>query len=143
MTWMNRNLTLDLLAIGIDTLQRTYDRIKKEPDSVSPWPQVESTQDAPGPVEENQEPAPQQQAEPQPQQVETQPEAPQEPEDQDKDLLPEAQTILRHISLAEGPAWITGVLFPHFGVKTLTDVPKDKLPELISMATEHKEALNE
>ena len=136
MTWMNRNLTLDLLAIGIDTLQRTYDRIKKEPDSVSPWPQVESTQDAPGTVEENQAPAPQQQ-------VETQPEAPQEPEGQDTNLLPDAQTILRHISLAEGPEWITGVLFPHFGVKTLTDVPKDKLPELISMATEHKESLNE
>lgn len=132
MTWMNKDLTLDLLAIGIDTLQRTYDRIKQEPDSVSPWPQVESTQAAPGAVEETQTPAPQ-----------PEPEAPQEPEGQATDLLPEAQTILRHISLAEGPAWITGELFPHFGVKTLTDVPKDKLPELISMATQHKEAMDE
>ena len=136
MTWMNKGLTLDLLAIGIDTLQRTYDRIKQEPDSVSPWPQVESTQAAPGAVEETQTPAPAPQPQPEP-------EAPQEPEDQATDLLPEAQTILRHISLAEGPAWITGELFPHFGVKTLTDVPKDKLPELISMATKHKEALDE
>lgn len=136
MTWMNKDLTLDLLAIGIDTLQRTYDRIKQEPDSVSPWPQVESTQAAPGAVEETQTPAPAPKPQPQP-------EAPQEPEDQATDLLPEAQTILRHISLAEGPAWITGELFPHFGVKTLTDVPKDKLPELISMATKHKEALDE
>lgn len=136
MTWMNKGLTLDLLAIGIDTLQRTYDRIKQEPDSVSPWPQVESTQAAPGAVEETQTPAPAPQPQPEP-------EAPQEPEDQATDLLPEAQTILRHISLAEGPAWITGELFPHFGVKTLTDVPKDKLPELIAMATKHKEALDE
>lgn len=131
MTWMNKDLTLDLLAIGIDTLQRTYDRIKQEPDSVSPWPQVESAPDAPG-VVEHQEPAPK-----------PQPEAQQEPEGQATDLLPEAQTILRHISLAEGPAWITGELFPHFGVKTLTDVPKDKLPELIAMATKHKEAMDE
>ena len=136
MTWMNKGLTLDLLAIGIDTLQRTYDRIKQEPDSVSPWPQVESTQAAPGAVEETQTPAPAPKPQPEP-------EAPQEPEDQNTGLLPEAQTILRHISLAEGPAWITGELFPHFGVKTLTDVPKDKLPELIAMATKHKEALDE
>ena len=103
MTWMNKGLTLDLLAIGIDTLQRTYDRIKQEPDSVSPWPQVESTQAAPGAVEETQTPAPAPQPQPEP-------EAPQEPEDQATDLLPEAQTILRHISLAEGPAWIRRTL---------------------------------
>ena len=135
MTWMNKDLTLDLLAIGIDTLQRTYDRIKQEPDSVSPRPQVEDTAAAPGVAEGNQVPAPQ-----------TQPEISEtstEPEDQPTDLLPEAQTILRHISLEQGPAWITGELFPHFGVKTLTDVPKDRLPELIDMATKHKEAMDE
>lgn len=137
MTWMNKDLTLDLLAIGIDTLQRTYDRIKQEPDSVSPWPQVESPQAAPGPVE-------QQAAEPaaQSETSETS-ETSTEPEAQGDALLHEAQTILRQISLAEGPAWITGELFPHFGVKTLTDVPKDKLKELIDMATKHKEALDE
>lgn len=134
MTWMNKDLTLDLLAIGIDTLQRTYDRIKKEPDSVSPWPQAESPQAAPGAVEQ-QAAAPQSQSETSETSTET--------EDQNNALLHEAQTILRHISLEQGPAWITGELFPHFGVKTLTDVPKDKLPELISMATKHKEAMDE
>lgn len=134
MTWMNKDLTLDLLAIGIDTLQRTYDRIKQEPDSVSPWPQVESPQAAPGAVEQ-QEPAPQPQSETSETSTET--------EDQNNALLHEAQTVLRRISLEQGPAWITGELFPHFGVKTLTDVPKDKLPELISMATKHKEAMDE
>ena len=137
MTWMNKDLTLDLLAIGIDTLQRTYDRIKQEPDSVSPWPQVESLQAAPGPVE-------QQSAEPaaQPETSETS-ETSTAPEAQDTDLLHEAQTVLRQISLEQGPAWITGELFPHFGVKTLTDVPKDKLPVLIDMAAKHKETMNE
>lgn len=134
MTWMNKDLTLDLLAIGIDTLQRTYDRIKQEPDNVSPWPQVENTPDAPG-VVEHQEQAPK----PQPETSDTST----EPDDQATDRLPEAQTILRHISLAEGPAWITSELFPHFGVKTLTDVPGDKLPELIDMATKHKETMDE
>lgn len=132
MTWMNKDLTLDLLAIGIDTLQRTYDRIKQEPDSVSPWPQVESAPAAPGAVE-RQEPAPQ----PEISETSTEPEA------QNTDLLHEAQTVLRQISLEQGPAWITGELFPHFGVKTLTDVPKDKLPELIDMATKYKEAMYE
>lgn len=139
MTWMNKDLTLDLLAIGIDTLQRTYERIKQEPDSVSPWPQVESPQAAPGLVEaQSVEPAPQ----PKPENSEIS-ETSMEPEAQDTDLLHEAQTVLRQISLEQGPAWITGELFPHFGVKTLTDVPKDKLPELISMATKHKEAMHE
>lgn len=139
MTWMNKDLTLDLLAIGIDTLQRTYDRIKQEPDSVSPWPQVESPQAAPGLVEaQSVEPAPQ----PKPENSETS-ETSTEPEVQGDALLHEAQTILRQISLAEGPAWITGELFPHFGVKTLTDVPKDTLPGLIGIATKHKEAMDE
>ena len=136
MTWMNKDLTLDLLAIGIDTLQRTYDRIKQAPDSVSPWPQVESPHAAPGPG-----PVEQQAAKPaaQPEISETS----MEPEAQDTDLLHEAQTVLRQISLEQGPAWITGELFPHFGVKTLTDVPKNKLPELIDMATKHKETMDE
>lgn len=134
MTWMNKDLTLDLLAIGIDTLQRTYDRIKQEPDSVSPWPQVESPRSATGPVEQQAaEPA----AQPETSETSTEPEA------QGDALLHEAQTILRQISLAEGPAWITGELFPHFGVKTLTDVPKDTLPGLIGIATKHKEAMDE
>lgn len=136
MTWMNKDLTLDLLAIGIDTLQHTYDRIKQEPDNVSPWPQVENTPNAPGDVDHQE---PESAPEPQPETSETSTET----EDQPTDLLPEAQTILRHISLEQGPAWITGELFPHFGVKTLTDVPKDKLPELIDMATKYKEAMYE
>ena len=38
MTWISKNLTLDLLAIGIHAMQKTFDRIKQEPDTQSPWP---------------------------------------------------------------------------------------------------------
>lgn len=131
MTWMNKDLTLDLLAIGIHAMQKTFDRIKQEPDTQSPWPQVESTQAARGAVEEapapKEEPADAPAPEPKPE--------PQE--EQTPDLLPEAQNTLRAISMDEGPGWITGTLFPHFNVQSLTDVPADKLPELIAMAQKH------
>lgn len=131
MTWISKNLTLDLLAIGIHAMQKTFDRIKQEPDTQSPWPQVESTQAAPGAVEEapapKEEPAAAPAPEPKP-----------EPQEETPDLLPEAQNTLRAISMDEGPGWITGTLFPHFNVQSLTDVPADKLPELIAMAQKHR-----
>lgn len=131
MTWISKNLTLDLLAIGIHAMQKTFDRIKQEPDVQSPWPQQEAPAAAPHPVEEA--PAPKEapaaaapESKPEPQEKET------------PDLLPEAQNTLRAISMDEGPGWITGTLFPHFNVQSLTDVPADKLPELITMAQKHR-----
>ena len=100
MTWISKDLTLDLLAIGIHARQKTFDRIKEEPAAPEPKPE--------------------------PQEEET------------PDLLPEAQNTLRAISMDEGPGWITGTLFPHFNVQSLTDVPADKLPELITMAQKHR-----
>lgn len=129
MTWISKDLTLDLLAIGIDAMQKTFDRIKKEPDTQSPWPQETAQSAAPQPVEET--PAPKQESATAP--------APKPQEEAAPDLLPEAQKLLRSISMNEGPAWITGTLFPHFNVQSLTDVPADKLPELITMAQQHKE----
>ncbi|MDK7047772.1 hypothetical protein QP324_04175 [Corynebacterium sp. UMB0012] len=131
MTWISKNLTLDLLAIGIHAMQKTFDRIKQEPDNVSPWPQVESTQAAPGAVEEAPAPKEEPAAEPTPEPK------PEPQEEETPDLLPEAQNTLRAISMDEGPGWITGTLFPHFNVQSLTDVPADKLPELITMAQKH------
>ena len=132
MTWISKNLTLDLLAIGIHAMQQTFDRIKQEPDAQSPWPQQETPTAAPHPVEEahapKEEPAAAHASEPKPE--------PQE--EQTPDLLPEAQNTLRAISMDEGPGWITGTLFPHFNVQSLTDVPADKLPELITMAQKHR-----
>lgn len=130
MTWISKNLTLDLLAIGIHAMQKTFDRIKQEPDTQSPWPQQETATAAPHPVEEA--PAPKEEpaaAAPEPK--------PEPQEEQTPDLLPEAQNTLRAISMDEGPGWITGTLFPHFNVQSLTDVPADKLPELITMAQKH------
>lgn len=131
MTWISRNLTLDLLAIGIHAMQKTFDRIKEEPDTQSPWPQVESTQAAAHLVEEA--PAPKEE----PAAAATEPK-PEPQEEETPDLLPEAQNTLRAISMDEGPGWITGTLFPHFNVQSLTDVPADKLPELITMAQKHR-----
>ena len=131
MTWISKNLTLDLLAIGIHAMQKTFDRIKEEPDTQSPWPQQEAPTAAPHPVEEapvsKEEPA--EGAAPEPK--------PELQEEETPDLLPEAQNTLRAISMDEGPGWITGTLFPHFNVQSLTDVPADKLPELITMAEKH------
>lgn len=131
MTWISKNLTLDLLAIGIHAMQKTFDRIKQEPDTQAPWPQQETPTAAPHPVEQapgpKEEPADAPAPEPKPE--------PQE--EQTPDLLPEAQNTLRAISMDEGPGWITGTLFPHFNVQSLTDVPANKLPELIAMAQKH------
>ncbi|WP_411701924.1 hypothetical protein ACLI1R_000663 [Corynebacterium sp. LaCa97] len=128
MTWITKNLTLDLLAISIHAMQKTFDRIKEEPDAQSPWPQQTENTEAPHPVEETStsknEPAP-----------EAKPEA---QEEKSPDLLPKAQNILRAISMDEGPRWITSTLFPHFNVQSLTDVDEDKLPELITMAQQHQ-----
>lgn len=131
MTWISKNLTLDLLAIGIHAMQKTFDRIKQEPDTQSPWPQQEAPDAASHPVEEA--PAPKEEpaatAAPEPK--------PEPQEEETPDLLPEAQNTLRAISMNEGPGWITGTLFPHFNVQSLTDVPAEKLPELIAMAQKH------
>lgn len=132
MTWITKNLTLDLLAIGIHAMQKTFDRIKEEPDAQSPWPQQTENTEAPHPAEETStsknQPAPEAKPEPKP---EVQ-------EEKSPDLLPKAQNILRSISMDEGPSWITGTLFPHFNVQSLTDVDEDKLPELITMAQQHQ-----
>lgn len=132
MTWISKNLTLDLLAIGIHAMQKTFDRIKQEPDTKSPWPQQEAPAAAAHPVEEESEPKeePAATAAPEPK--------PEPQEEETPDLLPEAQNTLRAISMNEGPGWITGTLFPHFNVQSLTDVPADKLPELITMAQKHR-----
>ena len=129
MTWISKNLTLDLLAIGIHAMQKSFDRIKEEPDVQDPWPQQEAPAAAPHPVEEA----------PAPKEEPSAPEPKPEPQEEETpDLLPEAQNTLRAISMDEGPGWITGTLFPHFNVQSLTDVPADKLPELIAMAQKHR-----
>lgn len=130
MSWISKNLTLDLLAIAIDGLSNVFDRIKAEPEDGSPWP-VDNAE-APAPAEV--EPAPDVPAaptEPEPAAAEPAP----EPEVDATQLLAQAQTLCRTIAQAGQVDWITGTLLPHFNVQSLTDIPAAQLPEVITMAT--------
>lgn len=132
MSWMTRDLTLDLLAIGIHTLEKIYQRVKEE--EVGEWPDVEPAPET-GPATPAAPPAAGEQKP-------VTPPTPAAEETPDTDALrTEAQNLLRQISGAEGPSWITGTLFPTYGVTTLSAVPGEKLPELIATAQAHlKEA---
>ena len=125
MTWISKSLTLDLFAIGIDCLQRTFDRIQAEPDTTAgQWPPVEA------PAAETPEPTPE--TTPQPE-----PEPEPEPAAAQADLHAEAQTILRKISVDEGADWIINVLFSKYGVQTLDAVPAGQMAALIADAKAH------
>lgn len=130
MSWISKSLTLDLLAITIDGLNKAFERISAEPDAVSqsPWP-VDAPAD-PAPVEAPPAAVPESTPAP-PAAPEPTPTPAPEPA---QDLLPEAQNVLRTIAQTQGTDWITGTLFPHFGTNSLNTVPADRLPELIEMA---------
>lgn len=133
MSWISKDLTLDLIAIGIHSLNKIYERIKAEPDTAGEWPQTEA---ATPEVTQAPDPAPATQHEPQ---ANPEPEPAPEPEPQvDVEALhTQAQTILRTIAQTRGTDWITGTLFPHFGITSLTELPAEKLPELVDMADKH------
>ena len=149
MSWISKNLTLDLIAIAIGGMQSAFDRIKSEPES--DWPAAAEQPEVPAPAPAAVEPAPQSapapQPEPTPAAQEPKPEAsaPQQaaaaaaeaPAPQ-VNRIDEAKAHLRDISLNGGMDWITGTLFPAFGVTSLTDVPSDRLPELIDKAVAFK-----
>lgn len=123
MSWITKDLTLDLLAIGIHTLEKIYQRVKEEPSG--DWPAVE--------------PAPETGATAPAAATEQKPETPPAADDTagTDALRTEAQNLLRQISGAEGPSWITGTLFPAYDVTTLSAVPGEKLRELIATAKAH------
>ena len=147
MSWISKNLALDLIAIAIGGMQSAFDRIKSEPEPGTEWPAAEVPAQAPAAVE----PAPAPQPEPAPAAQEPEPEA-SAPQTAAQELAPEpaaapaaevnrideAKAHLRDISLNGGMDWITGTLFPAFGVTSLTDVPTDRLPELIDKAVAFK-----
>lgn len=130
--WLSKDLTLDLLAIGIHSLNKIHQRIAQEPGE---WPSEKppAAETLP-PAEPELKPA----ADPEPATPTPEPEQ-ETPAADVQALKTEAQTLLRTISQTEGIDWITGGLFPHFGVNKLTDVPDNKLQELIDMATTHTE----
>lgn len=123
-TWLTKELTLDLLAITIDGLNKIFNRINNDTavDPATAHPadlpaaKTPTTEATPEPVEDTPEP--------------TQPDP--EPE-HNPQLLAEAQDHLRRLAQTEGIDWIRDTLFPHFQVESLTDVPAGRLPELIGM----------
>ena len=144
MSWISKNLTLDLIAIAIGGMQSAFDRIKSEPEPGTEWPATEVPAQTPAAVEPAPQSAPTPQPEPTPAAQEPEPEAsaPQQaaaeaPAPQ-VSRIDEAKAHLRDISLNGGMDWITGTLFPAFGVTILTDVPADRLPELIDKAVAFK-----
>lgn len=134
--WMSKDLTLDLIAIAIHSLNKIHQRILEEPGE---WPQEKPPAPVDLPAAEPElKPAADQQADTAaPTQAPAPEPEPTAPEVDIQALKAEAQTHLRTISQAEGNDWITGTLFPHFDVTKFTDVPDDRLQELIDMAEAH------
>lgn len=135
MAWMTKELALDLLAILIGATQNAYDTIKNAPDAGWP-PAVEQPTDEtakqqalaePPAAAQQQEEAPKQDTPPaaQPQTNTSVPDA--------DTLLVEAKTLLQGIVASGDREWVTGTLLPQFGVSKLSDVPADKLPQLIEV----------
>lgn len=149
MSWISKNLTLDLIAIAIGGMQSAFDRIKSEPEPGTEWPAAEVPAPAPAAVEPAPQSAPAQQPEPAPAAQEPEPETPAsqqttaeaEASAPQVNRIDEAKAHLRDITYAlnqEGIDWVTGVLFPQFGVTNLTDIPADQLPALIDKAVAFK-----
>ena len=123
MAWMTINLALDLLAILIGATENAYNTIKNAPDGNWP-PAVE--QPANEPATQNTLPTP-------PQQQAT------EPTPNADALLVEAKNLLQGIVATGGREWVTGTLLPKFGVAKLSDVPADKLPQLVETAKQKQQ----
>lgn len=149
MPWLTKSLALDLLAITIDGLTRASERISIEPDPVNgDWPPTGNTYNMGGygPTEREQEvekpavePALAPKPAPQPQQETPAPLQPAATPPADAEQLhTKAQEVLRSIAMTEGPDWITGELFPKFGVTSLNDIGPEQLPSLIAEAAQHQ-----
>lgn len=137
MSWMTQDLALDLLAILIGATQNAYNRIKDAPGE---WPPaVEAPAEEPAkpqaPADTIAEPK---QDTPPAAQPQTNAPAP------DRDaLLVEAKTLLQGIVASGDREWVTSTLLPQFGVSKLSDVPADKLPQLIEVAKQKQQEMNQ
>ena len=147
MAWMTKDLALDLLAILIGAGQSAYNRINDAPGEWPPAVEAPAEQSAVAPQQTPTDtPAP----ETQPQQAPAAPAAaPQQhdeapaPEIDAQALLVEAKTLLHPISQGGGRDWIKNTLLPQFGVQKLSDVPADKLPQLIEVVKRKQQEMNQ
>ena len=152
MSWLTKNLTLDLLAITIDGLSKIFDRINTDDDSpVGPAASAPATEvlaarkdpatthPADMPTEALADPAAEPTPAPQSEEVPDTPGQESPTEEEAAELLAQAQTLLRTIAQKNQVDWITGTLFPHFNTQSLTDIPADRLPEVIDLAGKHIE----
>lgn len=132
MAWMTKDLALDLLAILIGATQNAYDTIKNAPDAGWPpaveQPTNEPAKQQPAAAQQQQEEAPKQDTPPA-----AQPKQESAPAPDGDALLVEAKTLLQGIVASGDREWVTGTLLPQFGVSKLSDVPADKLPQLIEV----------
>lgn len=135
MAWMTKDLALDLLAILIDATQNAYNRIKDAPGE---WPPaVEAPAEEPAkpqaPADTTAEPKQDTPPAAQPQTNTSAPDA--------DTLLVEAKTLLQGIVASGGREWVTSTLLPQFGVQKLSDVPADKLPQLIEVVKQKQQEM--
>ena len=137
MAWMTKDLALDLLAILIGATQNAFNTIKDAPDG--DWPAVEEP--AEEPTAQPQAPADTTAATktPQPDTPAAAPQQQETPAPNTNEQLVEAKNLLQGIVSAGDREWVTGTLLPQFGVAKLSDVPADKLPQLIKTAEQKKQ----
>lgn len=127
MAWMTKDLALDLLAILIGATENAYNTIKNAPEDDWP-PAVEKPTEEPTAQQAPADTPPA--AEPQKQET---------PAPNADEQLVEAKNLLQSIVASGNREWVTGTLLPQFGVAKLSDVPADKLPELIKEAEKKQE----
>lgn len=142
MAWMTKDLALDLLAILIGATENAFNTIKDAPDG--DWPPAVDAPAEESAKESAKEPTAQQApadttAEPKQDTPPTPPQQPAEPTPDGDALLVEAKNLLQGIVASGGREWVTGTLLPQFGVAKLSDVPADKLPQLIKEAEKKKQ----
>lgn len=143
MSWMTKDLALDLLAILIGAGQSAYNRIKDAPGEWPPAVEAPAEQSAVAPQQTPTDtPAPKPQPQQAPAAQQQKEEAP-APEIDAQALLVEAKTLLQSIVASGDREWVTATLLPQFGVAKLSDVPADKLPQLIEVAKQKQQEMNQ
>lgn len=138
MAWMTKDLALDLLAILIGATENAFNTIKNAPDGDWP-PAVDKPAEESAETQQAPADTPAAEKTPQPDTPAAAPQQQETPTPNAEEQLVEAKNLLQGIVSAGGREWVTGTLLPQFGVAKLSDVPAEKLPELIEVAKKKKQ----